>query len=211
MDRPPTLLDRQGQPGLGVGQERPQRTRARGGCRPPGPPATCSTWKDETITRSVQPASAMASAVSAATVSPGSCPGWAGSFLISTLTTMPSQTASASASRGTWAGKVGDGQARPPGPARRWSGSWWMARAPSASEPDVELDAVGPQTLGFGERFERVLDEPVRTPPMGENRRHRRPFSQYDTHFYPSCSEISPNCLPAPRQAITLFSSIPSQ
>ena len=60
-----------------------------------------AVWKEETMTRAVQPASSIAAAVSAATASPGSHPGSWGAFLISTLTVMPSQTARTSANRGT--------------------------------------------------------------------------------------------------------------
>ena len=123
------------------------------------------------MTRSVQPASSIAAAVSAATDSPGSHPGSWGAFLISTLTTMPSQTARASASRGTWAGR--SDTPRPATDAEPGDlGVVVDSQGPVGRQADVQLDPVGAQAPGLGEGLQRVLRRSLLCNPYG-----RRPPS----------------------------------
>ena len=96
---------------------------------------------------------------------PGSHPGSWGAFLISTFTTIPSQTARTSARRGTWAGRSATPRVRDHAEARDL-GVVVDRQAAVGGQAHVELDPVGTEPPGLGERVERVLDETLRVQPL---------------------------------------------
>ena len=193
----PRTRPRPPRPAPGRGRRRsPRARRGPGGRRRPAPPAAWRTWNDDTMTRSVQPASSIAAAVSAATASPGSHPGSWGAFLISTLTTMPSQTARTSARRGTCGGQVRHAQSRRSrrGPGSRRRGG---RPGPVGGQAHVELDPVGPEPPGLGEGVEGVLDEALGATPMSEDGGHRDGVTPMSRIQRPTARKFHENSLPA--------------
>ena len=87
---------------------------------------------------------------------------------------MPSQTASTSASSGTWAGRSATSSSAidaDPGDL----GVVVDGQGAVGGEAHVELDPVGPQPPGLGEGVDGVLGEPFGATPMCKDGGHRGP------------------------------------
>ena len=113
------------------------------------------------MTRSVQPASSIAAAVRAATASPGPDPGSWGAFLISTFTTIPSQTASDLREAGTYVGRLAHAQS-PITPRPGISASWWTAR-PRRRQAHVSSTPSAPSRWASA-NASSVFDKPAGRP-----------------------------------------------
>ena len=124
--------------------------------------------------------------------------------MISTLTTMPSQTASTSASRGTWAGR----SATPSSAITPEPGDLGVVvdgQGPVGRQAHVELDPVGAQPPGLGEGVEGVLGEPLGATPMGEDGGHRARVTSASRFHRDGGRIFTKNSLPGRRRAVTLF------
>ncbi len=164
---------------------------ARSGCTERTTPRV-SGQNDETTTSATRPAATTSSTTSRATRSSGSKPGSPGRFLISMLTVSPAQASRAAGRSGTHGGRSATfSSATGPGP--RDHRVVVDGQPGVRGQPDVQLDPVGAQLTGSGERFEGVLDDPtgpVGAAPVGQNR--------YRTHVgRPSAPLAGPGPKPA--------------
>ena len=79
-------------------------------------------------------------------------------------------------------------------------------QGPVGGQAHVELDPVGPEPTGLGERVERVLDESLGATPVSEDGGHgsRRRRARHGSTAS-ACGKFTQNSLPGPRRAVTLL------
>ncbi len=82
-------------------------------------------------------------------------------------------------------------------------------QGPVRREAHIELDAVGTQPPGLGEGVDGVLGEPLGTTPVCEDRGHRGPVIFPSRFHRDSGRTFIKNSLPGCRQTVTLFSVNP--